>query len=105
MQNYRVFVTQKFDAKLANQEKAFCFWVEKVFGQLKENPFAGKPLGVKWFREKKFKGLRIYFLIFEDKKAVYLVNLGGKKDQQKIINSIRLLLDSYKKELENLLDK
>jgi hypothetical protein len=105
MPNYSVFVSQKFDAKLANQEKAFCFWVEKIFDKLKENPFVGEPLGVKWFREKKFKSLRIYFLIFEDKKAVYLVNLSGKKDQQKIINSIWLLFGAYKKELENLLDK
>lgn len=70
-----------------------------------KNPFAGKPLGAKWFREKKFKNKRIYFLIFEEKQSVYLVNISDKKDQQKIINSIWMLLDSYKKELLELLEK
>ena len=105
MENFKVFVTRTFEAKLSKQERKFKEWVEKIFDQLAESPFAGKPLGTKWFREKKFENYRIYFLVFEDKKSVYVVNLSDKKDQQKIINSIRLLLDAYKKELTGLLEK
>jgi len=102
---FKVFVTQTFQSKLLKSDKKFKLWVEKVFDQLAVNPFAGKPLTVKWFREKRFGNYRLYFLVFEDKKSVYAVNLSTKKDQQKIINSIWLLLDTYKKELEDLLKK
>ena len=102
---FKVFVTQTFHSKLSKQDKRFKAWVEKVFDQLAVNPFAGKPLGAKWFREKRFENFRVYFLVFEEKKSVYVVNLSSKKDQQRIINSIWLLLDTYKKELEDLLAK
>ncbi|MBU2100764.1 hypothetical protein KKG83_00525 [Candidatus Micrarchaeota archaeon] len=69
-----------------------------------ENPFVGKPLSVKWFREKKFKKYRIYYLIYENIQSVYVVNLSNKKEQQKIINSIMLLLDAYKKEIEKIME-
>ncbi|MCK5632443.1 hypothetical protein KAH94_01725 [bacterium] len=100
---FKVFVTQTFQSKLLKCDKKFKLWTEKVFDQLAIDPFFGKPLGAKWFREKKFENYRLYFLVFEEKKSVYVVNLSSKKDQQRIINSIRLLLDTYKKELENLL--
>jgi len=105
MATFSVFVTRTFQSKLLKQDKKFKVWVEKVFDQLTVNPLAGKPLGAKWFREKKFENFRVYFLVFEDKKSVYVVNLSTKKDQQRIINSIWLLLDTYKKELEDLLEK
>ena len=105
MADFKVFVTRTFEEKLCKEEKDFRDWVEKVFDQLNKNPFAGKPLGTKWFREKKFKNKRVYFLVFEDKESVYLVDISGKKDQQKIINSILFLLDSYKKEIEELVPK
>ena len=105
METYKVFVTQTFQSKLLKEDRRFSGWVEKVYSQLAENPFSGKPLGVKWFREKKFENYRLYFLVFENKKSVYVVNFSTKKDQQKIINSIWLLLDTYKEELEELLKK
>lgn len=69
-----------------------------------ENPFVGKPLSVKWFRKKKFKKYRIYYIIYENIQSVYVVNLSNKKEQQKIINSIMLLLDAYKKEIEKIME-
>jgi len=105
MAAFSVFVTHTFESKLLKQDKKFKAWGEKVFDQLAANPFAGKPLGVRWFREKRFENFRIYFLVFEGKKSVYVVNLSTKKDQQRIINSIWLLLDTYKKELEELLNR
>lgn len=104
MKKYKVFLTQTFETKLEGTEKSFKEWFEKILDQLTENPFVGKPLSVKWFREKKFKKYRIYYLIYENVQSVYIVNLSDKKDQQKIINSIILLLDVYKKEIEKLLE-
>ena len=95
-------MTQTLETKLEDTEKSFKEWFEKILDQLTENPFVGKPLSVKWFRKKKFKKYRIYYIIYENIQSVYVVNLSDKKDQQKIINSIMLLLDVYKKEIEEM---
>ena len=34
-----------------------------------------------------------------------MVGISDKKDQQKVINTIKLLLDLFKRELGNLIDK
>lgn len=102
MHEWKVFFTSTFEEKLNKSEKSFRSWVEKVLDKLEENPFVGKPINVKWFREKKHGKTRIYYLIYENLKSVYLVNMSEKKDQQAIINSILLLLDVYKKEIEEL---
>jgi len=102
MKKYKIFLTQTFESKLENTEKSFKNWFEKILDQITENPFVGKPLSVKWFREKKFKKYRIYYLVYKNVQSVYIVNLSDKKDQQKIINSILLLLDVYKKEIEEI---
>jgi mRNA-degrading endonuclease RelE of RelBE toxin-antitoxin system len=99
---YKIFYTATFESKLEKSERTIQEWLEKILDQLVENPFVGKPIRVKWFREKKFGKYRFYYLIFEDLKSVYFVNMSDKKNQQTIINSILLLLDIYKKELEEL---
>ena len=45
---------------------------------------------------------RMYYLIYEDLKAVYMITLSSKKDQQKTINTFRLFFDRYRKEIEKL---
>lgn len=99
---WKIFFTVTFEKKLEKSEKSFQDWVEKILDQFAENPFVGKPINVKWFREKKHGKSRVYFLVYENLKSVYLVNLSEKKDQQVIINSILLLLDFYKKEMEEM---
>ncbi len=102
MSKWKVFVTATFKEKLDKSEKEFQDWVEKILDQLEENPYVGKPIEVKWFREKKHGKQRIYYLIYQNLKSVYLANMSEKKDQQAIINSILLLLDVYKKEIEEI---
>ena len=97
-----VFRTPIFDTKLGDFSYDFKEQVEKIEDQLKINPYAGKPLGTKWFREKKISNYRVYYLIYEDLKAVYIITLSGKKDQQKTINTIRLFLNKYREEIEKL---
>ncbi len=76
--------------------------VDNIEDQLEINPYVGKPLGTKWFREKKLGKYRVYYLIYEDLKAVYIITISGKKDQQKAINTIRHFLDKYRGEIEDL---
>ncbi len=100
---YKIFITKTFKEKLEKQEKSFKDWFEKTLDKLVENPFTGKPLRYEWFREKKFDKYRIYYLIYEEFVTVYFINISEKKDQQKVINSIYLLLDFYKDEIEKIL--
>ena len=102
MSKWNVFFTATFKEKLDKSEKDFHDWIEKILDQLEENPYVGKPIDVKWFREKKHGKQRIYYLIYKELNSVYLVNISEKKDQQAIINSIKLLLDAYKKEIEEM---
>lgn len=102
MQNYGVFLSKTFENKIKKTEKNFKNWFGKTLSQLARNPFVGKPLKVKWFREKKFGKYRIYYLIYESINVVYVVNLSEKKDQHKVINSIQLLVDVYKNEVKEL---
>lgn len=99
---YKIFTTPEFERKLAAAEKSFQDWAKKIAGQLIENPFVGKPLGRRWFREKKFGKYRIYFLVYESLTSVYIVNISQKKNQQEIINTVWRLLEVYQKEVEEL---
>ena len=103
MPTYRVFLAAAFKKKLAKADIAFQRWFDKVLDQFAENPLVGKPLGVNWFREKKFGKMRVYYVVYEDLKSVFVVNLSEKKDQQQAINSIKLLFDIYRQEIERLL--
>ena len=76
---------------IQNQQRAtrFC-------DQLELNPLqVGKPLGFKWFREKKFNGNRLYYLVYEEWQAVLLVGMSTKKDQSNTISKIRSMIPEY----------
>ena len=103
--NYRIFHSFTFDEKLKNFPKDFIEWVDKIETQLMTNPYVGDPIRVKWFREKKKDKYRIYYLIYENLNAVYIVDISEKKDQQQVINAIFLLLKIFKYEIENLIKK
>ncbi|MEK6939672.1 MAG: hypothetical protein AABX31_03000 [Nanoarchaeota archaeon] len=101
--HYKVFHSTTFDKELSKYPKEFNEWLEKIKNQLIENPYVGDQLRVKWFREKKHGKFRGYYLIYDDLKTVYLVAISAKNDQQIIIDTIWLLLDNFKEEIENLL--
>jgi len=100
---FKVFRTSIFDKKISAFSKDFKKMIDKFENQLMENPYVGKPLGFRWFREKKLEKYRMYYLIYEDLQSVYIVTLSDKKDQQKIINTIKIFLDKYRKEIEQML--
>jgi len=100
MNEYKIETTEQFDKDFAKLDYSIKVQVENEIEQLKINPYVGKPLGYKFFREKKVGKFRFYFLIYEEKIVVFVVALSEKKDQQEVINLIKHLIPHYKKEIE-----
>lgn len=105
IKKYRVYHSGSFDQELKKFDNQFKERVDKVEDQLLENPYVGDPLNVKWFREKRIEKYRIYYLIYEDLNSVFMVAISEKKDQQKVINTIRILFDFFREEIEKLVYK
>src|SRR3989344_7344730 len=99
---YRVFRSdwcKKKLEKLDNQEQDR---VKSFEQSLKNEPYSGKPLGYDFFREKKFDGKRLVFLVYEEHKVVFLVTVTDKKAQQHEIDLIKANLDVYKETIEKI---
>ncbi len=100
-----MFRSSGFQEEIARYDKSIQNRVDKIEDKLMENSEYGSPLGVRWFRESRFENYRIYYLIYEDLKAVYMVAVSGKKDQQKTINTIKLFLEFFREEINKLVRK
>jgi mRNA-degrading endonuclease RelE of RelBE toxin-antitoxin system len=105
MDKFRVFRSEHYKGKLLKLDKSEGNRVRKFEQGLKDQPFSGKPLGYKFFREKKFNGKRILFLVYEEHKSVFLITITDKKAQQYEIDLIKTNLDVYKNELEDIIKK
>ena len=105
MAKYAVYHSGRFDKELNKFDAEFQNHVDRIEEQLKENPFLGKPLDAKWFREKKHGKYRIYFVVYEEFSSVFMVAISEKKDQQKVINTVRLMFGFLKEELKKMVDK
>jgi len=105
MGKYSIYHSARFDKELEKFDKDFLNWLDNTENQLTENPYIGDPLGVRWFREKKHKKYRVYFLVYDDLSSVFMVGISAKKNQQKEINTIRLLLTFFRAEIESLARK
>ncbi|MDO8460560.1 MAG: hypothetical protein Q7S74_05600 [Nanoarchaeota archaeon] len=100
---YRVFRSDWYDKKLQKLDKSEQDRVVRFEQALKEQPFSGKPLGYEFFREKKFNGKRVIFLVYEEHKCIFMVTITNKKAQQHEIDLIKANLDVYKDEIERRL--
>jgi mRNA-degrading endonuclease RelE of RelBE toxin-antitoxin system len=94
---FRLFTTEEFDqdyAKLDNSDK---LRVDKILKQLKEKgDNIGKYLaGLSFFREKKFDGKRLYFLVYKSINTIFVIAISDKKAQQSTINQILQELSEY----------
>ena len=105
MKKYKVYHSAKFDRELSKHDLKFQRRVDNIENQLVDNPYTGDPLSMKWFREKRYDKYRIYYLIYEDLDSVFMVAISEKKDQQKVINTVWLLLEFFREELRRLIDK
>ena len=59
---YKIYTTGEFDRRFSKLDKELQRQVDKEIEQLQANPYAGKPLGYKFFREKKSGKNLIYSL-------------------------------------------
>ena len=101
---FRAFRTEWYEKKLKKLSLDDQERVKYIEQELKKTPYDGKPLGYNFFREKKFDGKRLLFLVYESYKAIFLITITDKKMQQKVIDIIKSNLDVYKEELEKILD-
>ena len=100
---YAVYTTESFEKeieKLSDSEKKI---IKKIYLQLKENPYVGDTVKYRFFREKRLREKRIYYLIYDDLSAVLIIALGGKKAQQETIDEIIKELPEFKKYMKKLL--
>lgn len=100
---YAVYTTESFEKEITNLSKSDVNIIRKICFNLKDNPYVGDSLRYKFFREKRLREKRIYFLIYEDLSAVLVVAFGGKKTQQETINYIIRYLPEYQVYLERIL--
>lgn len=104
MELFKIWEFEKAFEKLdqGNKER-----IEAFFKQFKDQGMnVGKPLGGrKYFREKKFNGYRLYFLVFEELSAVLVVGISNKKTQQQVIDRILFNLPEYKEIVIQLLNE
>ena len=105
MKRYKVFRSVSFQDEISKYDRNIQDRVDKIEDKLIFNPEYGNPLGKRWFRESRFENYRIYYLVYEDLQAIYIVAISGKKDQQKKINTIKLFLDFFRDEIERLIEE
>lgn len=92
---YKILWTEEFKKDFNKLPKPIQEEIKKLRDKIKENPFVGDPLGYKFLREKKLKGLRLYFLIYEDIVLVLFIGISDKKTQQATIDEIKMRLTDY----------
>ena len=101
---FRIFTSKEFDKDFEKLDQSVQRMIDNEIKQLETNPYVGKPLGFKFFREKKVKNYRFYYMVYDKYVAVFVVALSGKKDQQKAIDKIRFLLPYYEEEIRRKLN-
>ena len=99
---YAVYALNVFDKeveKLPDSDKKI---IRKISLQLKENPYVGDQIRYRFFREKRTREKRIYYLVYDDLKMVLMVTIGGKKTQKETIDKIAGYFKEYRKYAEKL---
>jgi len=102
---YDVYATESFEKEIEKSSPTDKKALQKIFLQLKENPYVGDSIRFKYFREKRLREKRIYYIIYDDLVVVLLVAYGGKKAQPETIDEIVKFLPEYKKYVEKILKK
>jgi hypothetical protein len=88
-------MTVKFAEEYELFERDEQEWIDKMKEQLAENLRVGKPLRYDWFREKKLKDKRLYYVINEKTHSAVLISFAPKKEQQNIIKHILRNMNDY----------
>ena len=102
--SYKIYTTDEFDKCYTKLDPQLQREIAKEINQLEENPYCGKPLGYKFFREKKLKNYRFYYLIYDAYVVVFVITLSTKKNQQKTIGKIKSFIPYYQQEIKKKLN-
>ena len=100
---YAVYTTENFERETENLAESEKKIIKKIFLNLRENPYVGDAIRYRFFREKRLREKRIYYLIYDDLSAVLIVAFGGKKAQQDTIDEIIKDLPKFKEYIEKRL--
>ncbi|HRZ85485.1 MAG TPA: hypothetical protein P5277_01770 [Candidatus Paceibacterota bacterium] len=100
---YAVYMTESFEKEMMKLSDSDRKIIEKLFVQLKENPFVGDILRYHFFREKRLREKRIYYLIYDELNCVLIVAIGNKKTQQETIDKIIELLPEFKEYITKIM--
>lgn len=100
---YAVYTTESFDKEVAKLSQGDQEIIQKMFLKIRDNPYVSDQLRYRHLREKRIREKRVYFLVYDNLRAVLLVAISGKKDQQATINHIVNYFDEYRYYLERLL--
>jgi|TARA_Y100000034_G_scaffold51026_1_gene62772 mRNA-degrading endonuclease RelE of RelBE toxin-antitoxin system len=101
---FKIYKTNEFEKDFEKLDKSIKDRIEKEVIKLEINPYSGKPLGYKFFREKKIGGYRFYYLVYDEYVIVFIIAISSKKDQQKTIDIIKSLIPYYKEEIKKKLN-
>ena len=74
----------------------------KIPAKLASNPHLVDLLGCSFFREKRIREKRVYYLVYMDLRLVLLIATSGKKDQQGTIDHLRENLKVFRKVAEEV---
>lgn len=99
---YAVYTLNVFDKKMNKFPESDKEIIKKIFLQLKENPYVGDQIRYKFFREKRIREKRIYYLVYDDLRIVLMVAIGSKKAQEETIGKIVGYFNEYRKYAEKL---
>ena len=100
---YKILATDEFEKRYKKLDPQLQKEITKEIDQLEENPYSGKPLGYPFFREKKIKNYRVYYLIYDEYVVVFVISISTKNDQQETIDKIRVLIPYYREEIKKKL--
>ena len=102
---FRVFRSDWYDNKFSKLDKPEQEIVSRFEQRLKKEPFSGKPLGYEFFREKKFDGKRVLFLVYEKHESAFMITITDKKAQQHEIDLIKKNLDTYRDVFDKIIKR
>jgi len=101
--SYAVYITESFEKEMERISKFEKEKLQKIFLQLKDNPYVGDSIRYKFLREKRIEEKRVYYLVYDDLNAVLVIAFGGKKAQQETIDEIIKYLPEFREYLEKIL--
>lgn len=97
MGKFRIFKTAAYDEDYEKLDHSERLRVDDIVDSLFDSgDVTGRPLGLPFFREKKFDGKRVLYLVYSKLSAILLLAITDKKIQEATINEVLLHLDQYK---------